>query len=422
MSGAAQAANPRYASIVVDATSGNILHAANAEESRYPASLTKMMTLYLLFEAIEEGRVTLDQPLYVSSHAASMPASKLWLNVGSTISVEEAIPALVVTSANDVAVVVAEALGGTETNFARLMTQKAQAFGMQDTQFRNASGLPDAAQVTTARDMAVLSVHLMRDFPQYYQEFSRKSYVYQGKSRRGHNRLLSNYEGADGLKTGFIRASGFNVATSAIRDNRRVIAVVMGGYSASSRDEHMAELMDDGFTRLAMLSGRDWSGQTDIYGNATPLPALASAIIAPTMANASRQIASASPASTARRRVTNPDAATTTASYVSSSSPSQAQGSADPIAELVERRSRPGPAGEWAVQVGAFKDAGQARHLASRAADYLGAQQALRVDVMEVAVSDSRMFRARLVDLQEDQARSVCSRLSARGMDCLVVR
>ena len=275
LGGTAQAANPRYAGLVADAATGEVIYAENVEARRYPASLTKMMTLYLLFEAIEEGRLGLNDALPVSSHAASMPASKLWLRAGESIQVSEAIPALVVRSANDVAVVVAEALGGSEPAFAQRMTARARAMGMGATRFRNASGLPDDAQVTSARDMGILAVALMRDFPEYYGEFSRTEFVFRGKRHRGHNRLLDNYPGADGLKTGFIRASGFNVATSAVRDGRRLIAVVMGGFTSRSRDAHMADLLDRGFTRLGLRERADWLADTDISGAIAALPGLA---------------------------------------------------------------------------------------------------------------------------------------------------
>ena len=237
----AQAGNPRYAGIVVDAESHEILYAENADERRYPASLTKMMTLYMLFEALDGRTMSLGQPLPVSSHAASMPATKLWLKPGDSIPVEKAIQALVVRSANDVAVVVAESLGGSESHFADMMTRKARSLGMNNTTFRNASGLPNSGQVTTARDMVILARRLMLDFPQYYPYFSLTEFTWRGTRHTGHNRLLTKYPGTDGLKTGFIRASGFNVATSATRNGRRMVAVVMGGYTAASRDEQKEE-------------------------------------------------------------------------------------------------------------------------------------------------------------------------------------
>lgn len=194
------AANPRYAGMVVDLDEGEVLYAENEDARRYPASLTKVMTLYLAFEALEQGRLQLDQALPVSSQAASMPASKLWLSPGSSILVDEAIRALAVRSANDVAVVVAEALGGSERGFAQLMTAKARELGMRNTTFRNASGLPDDRQITTARDMVTLAVRVMQDFPDYYHYFGLQEFTYRGTRHTSHNRLVRNYPGADGLK------------------------------------------------------------------------------------------------------------------------------------------------------------------------------------------------------------------------------
>ncbi|WP_197038299.1 D-alanyl-D-alanine carboxypeptidase [Billgrantia saliphila] len=407
--GAAQA-NPRYASIVIDVESGDVLHAENADATRYPASLTKMMTLYLLFEAIESGNVRLDQPLTVSSHAASMPASKLWLSPGSTIRAEEAIKALVVRSANDVAVVVAEALGGTEGNFGRMMTQRARELGMPDTVFRNASGLPDNAQVTTARDMATLSIRLMQDFPHYYHYFSTQSFTYRGKTHTSHNRLVRNYPGADGLKTGFIRASGFNVATSAIRNDRRIVSVVMGGFTAASRDTHMADLLDRGFARLSMLQRGDWIARADVLGDHMDLEESPPALAA--------QLASASTSDSVRRETTEAEQRLSFQSEMGIE-----MGSADdPIRVLIDRADSARPAaGGWAVQVGAFNNADQARSLAARAADQLASQlSGVRVSVAE-AEGEQRVFRARLVDLQENVAHSACRSLRERGMDCMVV-
>ncbi|MEK6596434.1 MAG: D-alanyl-D-alanine carboxypeptidase family protein, partial [Pseudomonadota bacterium] len=244
-------ANPRYASIVIDVDTGKVLHESNADASRYPASLTKMMTLYMLFEAIEQRKMTLDTSMRVSAYAASKPSTNINLRSGEAISVREAIPALIVRSANDVAAVVAEALGDSEANFGRMMTDKARKLGMRSTTFRNASGLPNNEQKTTARDMAILSTRLMKDFPRYYHYFSTQSFSYKGTTYNSHNRMVRNTHGVDGLKTGFIQASGFNVATSAKRGNRRVVAVVMGGQTAASRDQHMAQLLDRSFNQSA---------------------------------------------------------------------------------------------------------------------------------------------------------------------------
>jgi D-alanyl-D-alanine carboxypeptidase len=240
----------KYAAIIVDADTGKVLHEANADTRNHPASLTKMMTLYMVFEAIESGRTTMDSKFKVSKRAASMAPSKLGLAPGSSITVRDAIQALITKSANDVAAVVAENLGGTESRFAQTMTTKARGFGMLRTTFKNASGLPNKSQISSARDIAILSRKLMNDFPQHYHYFGIDGFIYRGQEIRSHNHMLANYPGADGLKTGYTAASGFNLATSAKRDGRRLIGVVLGGKTARARDAHMANLLDNGFARL----------------------------------------------------------------------------------------------------------------------------------------------------------------------------
>jgi D-alanyl-D-alanine carboxypeptidase len=235
--------SPPFASIVVDGNSGAVLQAASPDALRHPASLTKVMTLYLLFERLEAGRLKLDSALKVSEHASDQAPTKLGLKPGRTITVEDAIKGIVTKSANDAAVTVAENLGGDEDSFAKLMTQKAHALGMAHTIYVNASGLPDDDQVTTARDQAVLGRAIQDRFPRYYRYFSTESFVYHGEAMRNHNHLLGAVEGVDGIKTGFTRASGFNLLTSLHRDGRYLVAVVMGGPSASERDERMRELI-----------------------------------------------------------------------------------------------------------------------------------------------------------------------------------
>jgi D-alanyl-D-alanine carboxypeptidase len=247
----AQAAgNSKYAAIVVHADSGDVLFNRYADARRFPASLTKMMTLYLLYEELEAGRLTLASDLDVSAQAAGQPPSKLGLTAGSTIDVDTAIKALVVKSANDVAVVVAEAISGTEWRFAQKMTEKARELGMSKTTFRNASGLPNSKQVTTARDLATLGAHLAHDFPQYFDYFSTKSFVWNGKTHLTHNSVVRTFEGADGLKTGYTRVSGFNLATSVNREGERLIGVVLGGRSVRTRDAHMKLILTEAYAQL----------------------------------------------------------------------------------------------------------------------------------------------------------------------------
>jgi D-alanyl-D-alanine carboxypeptidase len=235
--------SPPFASIVVDGNNGAVLQAASPDALRHPASLTKVMTLYLLFERLESGRLKLDSPLKVSDHAAEQAPTKLELKPGQTITVEDAIKGIVTKSANDAAVAVAETLAGDEDSFAKLMTQKAHALGMTHTTYVNASGLPDDDQVTTARDQALLGRAIQERFPRYYRYFSTETFVYHGESMRNHNHLLGAVDGVDGIKTGFTRASGFNLLTSLHREGRYLVAVVMGGPSASERDERMRELL-----------------------------------------------------------------------------------------------------------------------------------------------------------------------------------
>lgn len=237
--------SPPTASIVVDGNTGRVLEASNADAPRHPASLTKVMTLYLLFERLDTGKLKLDTPLTVSEHAADQDPTKLGLRPGQTITVEDAIKGIVTRSANDAAVVVAENLGGSEREFAKLMTQKAHALGMSRTIYVNASGLPDDDQITTARDLALLGRAIQERFPRYYKYFSTRSFVYHGHAIGNHDHLLGAVEGVDGIKTGFTRASGFNLLTSLHRDGRYLVAVVLGGRSSFERDAHMRELLGE---------------------------------------------------------------------------------------------------------------------------------------------------------------------------------
>ena len=246
-------ASAGYASLVIDADSGTVLHSVNANRHNYPASLTKMMTLYMTFDALDSGRLKPNQKLVVSRVAARRSPSKLWLRRGQRISVRSVIHALVTKSANDAATVIAEALGGSERKFARMMTKQARVLGMTQTVFRNASGLPDWRQLSTAKDMATLARALLRDFPQHYHNFSLKSFRYRGRTYRNHNRLLRRYVGVDGIKTGYTRASGFNLVASVERNGRRLIGVIFGAESSKWRDRHMARLLDKGFVAVAKV-------------------------------------------------------------------------------------------------------------------------------------------------------------------------
>lgn len=243
----AKQAEASYAAIVVDQATGEVLHERNADDQNYPASLTKMMTLYMVFTAMKNGRLRLETPLRVSANAVKQPPSKLGFKAGETITVENAIQALVTKSANDVAVVVAEALAGSEKRFAEAMTKRAHKLGMKDTTFRNASGLPHRKQISSARDMARLAIALKRDFPVYYGYFATESFAFDGAVHKNHNKLLGVYDGVDGVKTGYTHSSGYNLVASAERDGRRLVAVVLGGDSARQRDSQVMRLLDSGF-------------------------------------------------------------------------------------------------------------------------------------------------------------------------------
>ncbi|EJC73450.1 D-alanyl-D-alanine carboxypeptidase [Rhizobium hidalgonense] len=244
LTGAFTLAQAGQASFVVDAQSGQVLEASNQDELNYPASLTKMMTLYLAFEALHEGRLKWDQKLTMSENAESKEPFKLAVGAGRQVTLREAVESIVVLSANDSAVAIAEQLGGSEQAFATVMTDKAHQLGMSNTVFKNPSGLPDPEQVTSARDMATLGVSLLRDFPEEFKLFSMRGFQFRGMKLRGHNNLMYRYEGVDGIKTGYTDASGYNVVTSALKDGRRVVGVVMGEKTASLRDDKMAGLLD----------------------------------------------------------------------------------------------------------------------------------------------------------------------------------
>jgi D-alanyl-D-alanine carboxypeptidase len=249
------ASQTKYAAIVVDAKTGEILYAKHADSPRYPASITKIMTLYLTYEALAAGKLHLDDRVMFSPHAAAQSPTKLGIRPGDSVSVNEAIEAMTTLSANDAAVAMAEKLGGTESRFAALMTLRAQELGMQNTHFVNANGLPDSRNLTTARDIAILSRAAMRDYPQYYHYFSLEEFTFRGRTVANHNHLLGRMQGVDGLKTGFTNASGFNLAVSAVRDSRRLIAVVMGGPTVAQRDQNAEDLLLTGFDVMRRRAG-----------------------------------------------------------------------------------------------------------------------------------------------------------------------
>ena len=275
----AQIGSDRYSSVVIDAQSGQVISSANPDEYRFPASLTKMMTIFMVFEAVRDHRLSFNDLVPVSPWAASMPPTKLGLVPGTVLTVEQAILGLVTKSANDAAAALGELMAGDEDRFAQLMTVRAHALGMSRTTFRNASGLPDWGQVTTARDLSLLARHLLHDFPEYYHFFSTPSFRFHGRMIMNHQTLLRTYPGADGLKTGYTEASGYNVVTSAQRGDVRVIGVVMGASNGYERDVHMAALLDQGFLRMGVapveVARHEPFYRLPLIGSARAAPAMA---------------------------------------------------------------------------------------------------------------------------------------------------
>ncbi|MBV9538556.1 MAG: D-alanyl-D-alanine carboxypeptidase [Acidisphaera sp.] len=372
----AQIGSARYSSIVIDASSGDVLEAVNADEPRHPASLTKMMTLYMVFEALRDRRIGLDQLVPVSWHAASVEPSKLGLVPASRLTVEEAILGLVTKSANDAAAALGELLGGDEDRFAEMMTLRARALGMGRTQFRNASGLPDPDQVTSARDLATLARRLITDFPAEYRYFSTPSFVFHGRMVYNHDLMLQRYPGADGIKTGFINASGHNIATSAVRNGVRLIGIVMGASTNDERDRHMASLLDAAYERLDVpLPG---AREMQAWRLSNPLISTA-------------QAATPAPAPVALPRLA--------AARVALPTP--------PALEAESSYGRRGGAG-WGVQVGAFASSAAARQVASVARRVVGAGDA---HIEPVMVRGRTTWRAQVVGFTEGEMRAAVSSL-----------
>ncbi len=408
------AAAPRQASMVVDFDSGAVLHAANADVAVYPASLTKTMTLYLLFEALRDGRVKLDTPLPVSAFAASMPPTRLGLRPGTVISVQDAMLALITKSANDAAVVIGEALGGSEIEFAGQMTRKARLLGMSRTTFRNASGLPDAGQRTTARDMVRLGVRMISDFPEYYRWFQTRQFVFRGRTHRNHNGLLVRYSGMDGLKTGYIRDSGFNLLSSAVRRDKRLVAAVFGGKSARSRDNTMAGLLDRSFEKARKAD----QALVASAGSLADQPA------AP---DESETLAASIPSDAGSDAAAQGDiggAATALAGSRASAKAAVVKPASKPVvAARLQAAKAPAARKAYAVQVGAFKSKPQARSAAVAAAKRAPAMLAGKpTSVLPTKARSGTLYRAALSGLTLDQANAACRQLKKVRQDCMVLR
>ncbi|MGH6870600.1 MAG: D-alanyl-D-alanine carboxypeptidase [Rhizomicrobium sp.] len=448
------------AALIVDGTDDKVLYARNADQIRHPASLTKMMTLYLLFEKLRSGQMTMNTLMPVSEHAAEQHPTKLHLRPGSSIPVEVAIKAIVVRSANDVAVTIAEAIGGTESHFAELMTAKARQLGMMHTFYHNASGLPDDLQVTTASDLVILAHHLAYDFPQYFPYFATPYFSYRGETYVTHDNLIGNYDGADGIKTGYTEASGFNLVSSVVRDGHHIVGVVMGGRSAHMRDREMVRLLDDTFTRIASdpgLAARThvpWQSAhpelvADLGGAA--VPAGDTIRIQPNGAVEDEDSAEArhdpeDDSAPLRSNVIAP--APRPQPVIDLKRPPVVVASIAPAprppAPAIRPTPRTAPEGEgdidsapipahrnlvtaaisgvrdWTIQIGAFADAASAKaqlaSYAERSLDVLG--QAQRIVAPFQAVDGHTLYRARFGPFVEAEARAVCQRLTERGQTC----
>lgn len=371
--------NPPYAEIIVDAKTGRTLRGVNEDALRHPASLTKVMTLYLLFERLEPGELSLETALNVSSHAAAQVPSKLGVRAGSTITVENAIKAIVTKSANDVAVVLAENMGGSEAAFAKMMTEKARALGMASTVFRNASGLHDPEQVTTARDLTILAQSIQDRFPQFYPYFETSEFRYGGSTLRNHNRLLGRVEGVDGIKTGFTRASGFNLMTSARHDGRHVVAVVLGGRSGAIRDQTMTKLVTSHLPRA--------------HAGARTLPMVTEAGIS--RPDAALPLASATPMEEPRRRTF-------------------------PVQQKRHNVAQPPVAASWAIQVAMVNDEQKAKAVLKEAQSRSGmALKGASAFTEQILYGGETQYRARFSGFSDHTvAQKACEAVQRSGLGC----
>jgi D-alanyl-D-alanine carboxypeptidase len=384
-------------SIVIDVETGRVLSEVNADAITYPASLTKMMTLYLTFEALNAARLRLDQYLPVSDEAASKSPTKLHLFPGDSVQIQDLILGIVTKSANDAAAVLAEGIAGSEPAFAERMTFKARQLGMTNTVYRNASGLPDPEQHTTARDEAQLALALYHDFPREYRYFSTRQFYFRGKVIATHNHLLEWYEGADGIKTGYIGASGFNLAASAMRNGHRLIGVVMGGRSAGARDRDMAALLDQGFAEVG--------GGTTLVARREP------SALPPQVTAETDQLAPARPREKLGQLT---KAARKIAAHLSPVSKAEAA----PIAHQL--RATP-DADRWGIQLGVFRGEGAAEQAARSAAAASSAKGKPSQIIQPTKGGKDRFYRPRLLNFTPQEAQSACTALHKKKIDCSVI-
>ncbi|MGV9010230.1 D-alanyl-D-alanine carboxypeptidase [Brevundimonas sp.] len=434
--------NSRYAAIVVDAETGEVLFARHADSRRFPASITKMMTLYLAFESLSKGDVKLTDVITVSNRAASEPPSKLGLAAGQTITLDNAMRATAVRSANDMAMAIAEHVGGSNDRFAARMTQKAQELGMTQTRYVNPNGLPDSRQVTSARDLSILARAIMRDYPQYYAYLGQHDWAYNGRDYRNTNGLLHSGNGYDGMKTGYTNASGFNLAASAVRGNRRLITIVLGGRSTASRNAHVAALMDTGFELerarergQTIQIAQNFFEQRGFGVSADPGGEVQFASItssgAPTLNEASGDEGVAyaalartpAPAPTPRPEPRTPARTGQLPADLPADVTAILNGGRTPAATTTRTpapRAAPARAsGGWAVQVGAFRDETVARNWLTEVQRRFRSQFS---SAERTVVDAEGWFRSRFTGMTEQSAQAACEALSARSVTCMVVR
>lgn len=442
------------AAIVVDMNTGIILYSQAPDAPRYPASLTKMMTLYVLFGCLKDGKITLSSDLVVTAHAESQAPTKLGLKQGTTIKVEDAIKALVTQSANDAAVTIAENLAGTEENFARYMTQTARNIGMSNTTFRNASGLPNDEQITTARDMATLATHLIHDYPEYYGVFETRYFTYGGRKYRNHNRLLFGYKGTDGIKTGYTRASGFNLTASVHRGNKHLVAVVLGGKTGSQRDAAMRTMLDKHFAEASDTKPtKEQLVAALVSPSGTPAPAPVPQVVKAAAPPPAPQVVKPAPA--AKPALTAAEAELET--FVSQS-PAKASKSSFALASVTPEPSTVGtPDDEAQGDTGEASESANAGTLPWRAAQkklarqkYAGAfhvqvgaytsesEAEIRLGVVQQQAADlldghlpfttsftkggAEWYRARFAGFSRGDAQSACETLKKMSVDCVVMK
>ncbi|MDL2401090.1 D-alanyl-D-alanine carboxypeptidase family protein [Rhizobium mayense] len=402
--------------LIMDAKSGKVLASDNADDLNHPASLTKMMTLYLTFEAIHRGKLSWNSAIPVSRNAAAKPPTKLGLKPGSTLTVRDAVDGMIIKSANDAATAMGEALGGSESGFARIMTQKARELGMRRTVFTNPSGLPSMEQVTTARDMSTLAVALINNYPQEYRLFSQSGFTYRGSRIRGHNNLMYRYEGMDGIKTGYTNASGFNIVSAVRQGNRRVIGVVMGGATARGRDAFMASLLNRYVPKATSAAS---SRLVASVGGAKQVE-VASATDDVAVDVDAQTTATARTATTRKHAEFTPSP--TPLAYAATTNVTVPVDR--PMAmDEIQNAGKPATAGGWQVQIAATPTAQAAKDLLSEAQSKAGDALANAAPYTEaVGKGRSTVYRARFVGFDSrDEANTACAALKRKDFNCMLL-